>query len=211
MEGKASPATAEELRDQIHEMCRMAAEMLRTTWEAFRKQDAGPLTRADHLGKEIHQREKHLTASIAGSRPIMPETLAEGQHLFFAPAHLERIGDNVENLVRCVRTLVQEGMPFSERANKEINTLFERAIELLGAVADIVLTRNRVLVRHVLEQGERYQALASEYALAHQDRLIEGVCMARHSSLYLAILDYLKDIERHARQIAEKVSAGAPG
>jgi len=124
--------------------------------------------------------------------------------------HLERIGDNIEFLVRATQTMVREGVPFTERAMREINALFEKAIELMECVRDAVLTRNRVLVAHVLAEGQRYERIADEYALAHQQRLIEGVCMARASSVYLALLDYLKGIEWHTRQIAQRLSAAPP-
>jgi Na+/phosphate symporter len=133
-------------------------------------------------------------------------TLDPDQELFFVPMHLERIGDNSELLIRAIKTMIQEGIPFSERAMREINLLFEKAIELVECVQDVIITQNKVLTRHILEEGQRHEEMANEYALVHQQRLIEGVCMPKASSVYLAILDYLKGIEWHTRQIAQKFS-----
>ena len=44
-----------------------------------------------------------------------------------------------------------------------------------------------------------------EYSLSHYDCLIEGTCMPKSSSIYLAILDYLSDIEKHIRKIADRI------
>ena len=40
---------------------------------------------------------------------------------------------------------------------------------------------------------------------SHEERLIEGVCMPKASSAYLAMLDYLREITRHARRIGTRV------
>ncbi len=61
-----------------------------------------------------------------------------------------------------------------------------------------------MLVQYVLEAGRAFEETANDFAYAHQTRLIEGVCLAKASSLYLALLDDLKGVEWHTRQIAER-------
>ncbi len=209
MEGKVVVGLSDRLESDIYEMCQQTVEMLKLTWEGFRKQDIGPLQPAEKLGRDIHQREKALTELVVKKPGGQVGMLQSDQEIFFVPMHLERIGDNIEFLVRAVKTMVQEGIPFTERAMKEVNALFERAIELTECVRDVIRTRNRVLIKHIAEEGQRFEEMANEYALAHQQRLIEGVCMAKASSLFVAILDYLRGIEWHVRQIASKLSPGA--
>ncbi len=209
MERERVPGARRTLQDEICEMCRQTVEMLALTWEGFRKQDIGPLQPAEKLGKQIHQREKALTELVV-KRPAAQGDLSETeQELVFVPLHLERIGDNVESLVKAIKTMVQEGIPFTERAMREVNALFEKAIELTECVGDFVRTKNKVLVKHIAEEGQRYEEMANEYALAHQQRLIEGLCMAKASSLFVAILDYLRGIEWHIRQIGSRLSRRA--
>jgi len=58
----------------------------------------------------------------------------------------------------------------------------------------------------------RFQDLATEYARAHEERMVEGVCRPASSSAYLAILDYLREITRHSRLIARRIAPRpAPG
>lgn len=188
------------LRTEVHQMSQQAVEMLTLAWRAFRTQDLRPLEPLARLGREIHQREKVLTEAVASS----PPGDAPADPWRFAPMHLERIGDNIELLARAVSTMIVEGTPFTERAMREINTLFERAVELLECVRDLTVTGNRILVRHVLEAGRAFEETANDFAFAHQARLIEGVCLAKASSLYLALLDDLKGVEWHTRRIAER-------
>jgi Na+/phosphate symporter len=202
MERGAAIAAPDRLRSEVAEMCQQAIAMLQLTWEGFKRQQTATLQRAEQLGREIHQREKALTALAVGGSSEAPEAVGE---LVFLPIHLERIGDQIELLIKATRRMIQDGIPFTERAIKEINTLFAKGIELLECVRDVIQTRNRVLLRYILEEGERYQGLADAYGLSHQQRLIEGVCMPKASSIFVAMLDYLRGIEWHTRQIVQKL------
>ena len=63
------------------------------------------------------------------------------------------------------------------------------------------------VARHVEIECMRFQEVASSYAEAHETRLIDGVCQPQASSAYLAILDSLREVARHSRQIAHRVAA----
>jgi Na+/phosphate symporter len=178
-----------------------ALEMLSLTWASFRRHDAPILEPAEALGRSIHKREKDLTALLVAG--------PANDRLRFVPGHLERIGDAVGGLIRCLRTMDTEGTRFTDRGVREINTLFENAIELLRCARDLALTGNRVLARHIAVEGTRFHQLASDFAQAHEQRLIEGVCVARASSGYLAILDHLREVVRHTQRIADRATATA--
>lgn len=186
--------------DSLRALFQDTLEMLSLTWSSFRRHDPSRLEKAAALGRSIHKLEKELTAHLLGAP-------ADAEGLRFIPGHLERIGDAIEGLVRCLRTMETEGTLFTDRGVREVNTLFEQAIELLECARDLTLTGSRVLARHLEVESTRFQDLASEFARAHEERLIEGVCMPRASSVYLAILDYLREVVRHTRRIGERLTA----
>jgi phosphate:Na+ symporter len=121
------------------------------------------------------------------------------------PSHLERVGDNIELLLRCGASIIKDGVCFSDRAMSEINTLFDKAIEILQSARDALKTSDKEKLLSVTEEGRKFQEIIREYSLSHYDRLIEGVWMPKASSLYLAILDYLSGIEKHIRNIVERM------
>lgn len=210
MESEEVVRMSETLRGELQAMSQQTLEMLELAWKSFRKQYTPPLELAEKLGREVHQREKALTELAAKRLGGQTGALEADRDLFFIPMHLERIGDNIEFLIRAIRTMIQEGIPFTDRAMREVNALFEHAIGLVECVRDVISTKNRVFLRHMLEQGQRYEEMANEYTLFHQQRLIEGVCMPKASSLYVAIVDYFKGIGSHVRQIAQTLSTAAP-
>ena len=144
MATKANVLVPETLRGDVHQMCARTVDMLALVRESFRRQDLTRVDAAARLGREIHEREKALIGSVVGQ---------PGEGLVLVPIHLERIGDNLELLLRAIRTMVAEAVPFSERAMREINTLLDVVIELMECVRDAIPTGNRVLIRNVPAGG----------------------------------------------------------
>jgi Na+/phosphate symporter len=195
----------ERVRAEIQVMCRQSVEMLTLVAKAFRTQQAAALEPAKILGEEIHLREKALTDIIVKHLAREAGMMEANKAFLFVPMHLERVGDNIEFLIRAIGTMIKEGIPFTERAMGEINSLFEKAIEILECVRDTVPTNNKVLMQHIVNEGKQFEDKVDEFALLHQQRMIEAVGFPRASSMYLAILDYLKGIESHSRQIGLKL------
>lgn len=175
-----------------------ALEMLSLTWRSFHRHDAAGLDTAEALGRSIHKRERELTEGLLASPP-------DAEDIPFVPGHLERIGDAAEGLVRCLRIMEAESTVFTEGGTQEVNELFERALELTQCAGDLTLTGNRVLARHIEIESMRFEDQAGQFARAHEQRLIDGVCSPHASSAYVALLDYLREIVRHARRIASRV------
>lgn len=54
----------------------------------------------------------------------------------------------------------------------------------------------------VREEGHHFQAFSDQAALGHQKRLLRGVCVARASSIFLAMLDCLREFERYVQRMS---------
>ncbi len=198
------------LEGQLVHLADQTIEMMRMARQAFLKQRRPLVAQVLALGHDVHRIEKTLTAGLVpGPAPGADGGMAAGGERIFVPMHLERIGDNIEAFARAIERQAQDGIVFTDRAVNEIDRLLEKATELLEATRDILLTGNRTLVHHVLTDGPCFQATATEFASFHQERLIQGVCVPRASSIYLAMVDYLRGVERHLRDIVQKVSGQA--
>ncbi len=194
--------TPEALRDAVLEMCTQASEMLRLTRDAFLQPAPPALDRVSALGRELHLREKRLTDQVAMQLREYPWSLGTAEHLAFLPAALERIGDSVEALARCTQTIHREGIPFSEPAMAEVMGLFNRAVALVDRLAAVIRSGDRAGLALIREDGHQFQIFSDQAALGHQERLLRGTCVARASSLFLAMLDYFREIERYSRRMS---------
>jgi Na+/phosphate symporter len=118
------------------------------------------------------------------------------------PAHISRIGNDIEKLSECIDKKISENILFSDKAVKETIFLLQRLNEILTPTADIVLARNTFLSMYVEESQVGVGKMAIEYATLHEERLIKGVCLQVASSLYITMLDAIKSIAWQAKEIA---------
>ena len=202
--------TAAEFEAALAQTCAHLVEMLRLCRDAFIRMDAKPLERLKALAEEVHLREKRLTQHVTIQLREAPFSLGTAEQLKFAPAALERVGDAVEALARCAGRRILEDLIFSEAAIQEIRALFDGVTDVVETVGAAMTTRNHVLIRHLREDGARVQGQTHSYEAAHQERLMSGVCPSHSSSLYLAMLDGFREIERYTRRLADALGKPAP-
>lgn len=193
-------------------MCQSVVEMAAHARNGFAHQDEISLQAAEDLGRAVSEQEKLLVKRLTPAAAVAGWARRPDPEGIFIPLHLERVSDCLQLFSRAVRKkMLRDGVLFTARARHEILTLLDRALEILECVRDALRTGNRALVRHVLDESERYAQAASEYARFHEQRLIEGVCLPDASSVYLAMIDELKGVEWHTRQVALKLAASEAG
>jgi Na+/phosphate symporter len=118
---------------------------------------------------------------------------------------VERIGDCVEAVIRTVHTKVAEGTLFSDKAVAELSSIYNAVRDMARDVKDIVLTANPVLMEHTVAMSEKTSQAARDFATHHEERLITGVCQPKHSSLYLDMVDNLRMVSGHLKEMVEKL------
>jgi Na+/phosphate symporter len=198
--------TPDGLKNGILEMCGHAVEMLRLSRDAFQHYTAGNVQDLSDIGRHLHHHEKRLTDHVAMQLREHPMSLGSAEQLAFVPAALERIGDSVEALARCIGALHRDDVPISERGHVEILTLFGRSIELIECVSSAIRLGKPEALAPIREAGDVFQASCDEMAVYHQERLIRGVCKPRASSVFLSMLDSFREVERYVRRMTVQLT-----
>ncbi len=193
-------------RDAQHplvvQMSDQAVDMLKLVRDGFVRLDRNATEAALRIGRELKVTDQRAMASMIAASAPRPETAEQ----VFVPMHLGLIVRNIEALAEAATQVLSGTTLFTERATGELSNLFGLAIDLLESVRDAFRTGNRALIRHVLDEARRIESASNEYALSHQRRLIEGVCVPRASATFLAMLDDLKGVEWHAQEIVRKLT-----
>jgi Na+/phosphate symporter len=122
------------------------------------------------------------------------------------PSHLSRIGNAIEKLSECIDKKINDNILFSDKAVKETIFLLQRLTEILTPTADIVLARNTFMSMYVEESQVGVGKMALEYATLHEERLIKGVCVPKSASIYVNMLEAIKNIAWHSKEIAVKLA-----
>jgi Na+/phosphate symporter len=132
------------------------------------------------------------------------KTEVQKQYLNLIPA-FQTIGLALENLFSKMETKVELKVLFSEKALSEIKELYTILEKQFRDAKDYIATKNPVLKAEIKAGWEQVFKTIDEYAVIHQGRLIQGVCMPQASYLYLDIVDSIKRISRGLIDFVEKV------
>jgi Na+/phosphate symporter len=104
-----------------------------------------------------------------------------------------------------VKRKASEHILFSDRGVKEVNEVFQEAMDLLEDLPELISTENKQLARHMGERVRAVIKIASGFSEGHEERLIQGVCLPKSSPIYLGILESLKGIITHILEVSGKI------
>jgi Na+/phosphate symporter len=194
--------SSKELISKLYDMNQSAVECVYLMQNALIYNSLESLNDCEAKIKEISENEQILTPELVEKAKENPDL----RLYVIVPGHIERIGHSIENIIRCTRVKIREGISFGDRAVSEITFLMERLQEVLKNVSDIILARNSILREYVKESVAEIGRSANGFATLHEERLIEGLCTPKASPLFLDILDAIKVIAWHAKEIAEKLT-----
>jgi Na+/phosphate symporter len=209
---ESPPAEMTCLEEGLLVMLSRLMDMTTLAYKSLIIADPEKMEKCDALGREIHDEEKQLTHALVCSPSTTGEVL---KALVLFPGHLERVGDYVESIINCARVKARDGIPFSDKAHGELTELFGLLSSILKDMRGVVATAQWGQLAPVAEKQKKLAQMTMDFALAHEDRLLEGLCSPKASSLYLDILDSAKGAnERLARIVdsllkLEKASAAA--
>ena len=199
---ESPPAEVTCLEEGLLVMVYKLSEMAGLIHKSLIIADSAKLEKCELLGREIHEEEKGLTGDLVCSPATTGDIL---KTVILFPGRLERVGDLLESMINVAKIKARDGILFSDKALAELTELFELLKKILENFGDLLITRNRSLADHLLAEQKRLGQMTVDFALAHEDRLVEGVCAPKASSLYLDILDSVKNVGTHIREMIESM------
>ena len=118
-----------------------------------------------------------------------------------------RLTYNIQSTLDRVRGKSEHHILLSDQAVKEINDVFQKAIQLLKNVPTLLATESKSLAQRIGEEGWSMLKVADIYSEEHEERLINGICVPQHSPLYLSIIESLKGVMVHTLAVSGKIIA----
>jgi Na+/phosphate symporter len=185
-----------------HDIGKEIEDCIKVLQTAFNYHTVKPLGECKEKTEKIITEEPRVTQMVTAlvrNNPDMKPYVS-------VPVHLLRITENVVKLSEAVEKKVKGGILFSEKAVVEMNFLFQRLLDIIRPTADIIMARSSYLSQYVRESEANLTRIAIEYTTFHEERLIEGLCLPVSSSIYIGMLDAIKGIAWHAKEIAVKLS-----
>ncbi|MGR3179601.1 MAG: PhoU domain-containing protein [Candidatus Anammoxibacter sp.] len=190
-------------------MCYKATEILGGSIDGFLKNNIELVNEAEKKSKELHYEETDIV-NILVKKAKLASSLKERKYisgLITVGNHIELIEDNVLKLLGTIRKKIENSMLFSDKAVDELNYLFSNTKGILKSTADALVTKNRIIGKHILEEEEIIRNKACDFETVHEDRMISGVCVPEASRLYIDMVNSIREINWHIRQVLEKMFA----
>ncbi len=186
----------------LHEMINDAEECISNLQNAF-IYDAPQFlkectSKAETIKRDAPKISEHIRTQIERHPDLQPYVSI--------PDHILKIGTNIEKLSESVNKKIMGNILFSDRAVKESTFLLQRLTEVLAPTSDIILARNRFLGMYIQETQAEVEKKALEYATLHEERLIKGICNDAASIIFIAMLDAIKSIAWHSKEISVKLA-----
>jgi len=199
-----------EIKGKMIVVCQSLMRMLELSFEGFRRPTEESFKEAEEFEDKIYQCLSELTSFIVSKSPSS-EKEKEWVKLYLSIASsLDRMTYSIEGILDRVRGKAENHILFSDQADKEVNGVFQEAMRLLKNLPDLFTTESKSLARQIGEEGRSMFKIADGYSEVHEERLIDGICVPKHSPIYLGMIESLKGVMVHTLAVSGKIASLSP-
>ena len=193
------------LGDLANGMANITADiqtMLELSFQAFLKNNENILNDTKPIMEKIDDQVIELAVKV----PVLElEEKEEITKILSVINSLESMKYNVVKVMNQTSSKIYDGVLFTEKAVSELKSLFGLVVELVNDLNDVLITENQVLIKHIIDQVKVIEEETQKFATEHEERLVVGQCLPKSSTLYLLILDSLRDILWYIKSISKEL------
>ncbi|MFC1623740.1 Na/Pi cotransporter family protein [Candidatus Omnitrophota bacterium] len=204
----ATPSIA--LEQSVREIVRMLDISRLAVGEAMRAffdKEARFLKDVSAKENAIDNLQSEITNYVVkiSQRELTPEESEKLPVLLHSVNDVERIGDHAENLAELVERAIEEKLPFSDTAIKELNNIYHEVDSMMEDVKESFLSQDKERANAALKREEEINRLQLELRANHIRRLNNRECTPLSSVIFLDFVNNLEKIGDHLTNVAQAV------
>ncbi len=196
-----------EVAEKLVEVAQILGKMLEQAFQAFRKPTEKSMEEVEEAVNQVRQSSSELTHFLIGKSSSDEKGKEWVKPYLSISSNFDRMTYNIEGLIRQLRLMAKDQIFFSDRGVKEINDVFQEAMDFLESLPELILTQNKGLAQHIGEQVRSVMKIANAYAEEHEERLLRGICLPKSSPIYLGILESLKGVIVYTLEVGGTVTS----
>ncbi|OWZ84681.1 sodium:solute symporter [Natranaerobius trueperi] len=190
-------------RKEVIRMSKVAHEMVSEAFEAFLSGDSRKMKLVEQKEEVVDQLEKEISIYLS---TISYSSLTKNQSkqvtdLLNAINDIERIGDHSENLIDLTKSTIEDNLPFSDTAKKELTDFHEKLSEMYGMAIDAFENENYEKAQEVVDYDDVIDEMEKILRKHHMLRLNEKRCHPSSGVIYLDILSNFERIGDHSTNL----------
>ncbi len=194
-----------EIKEKMILVCQSLMRMLELAFEGFRRPTEESFKEAEEFEDKIHEYSSELTGFIISKSPSSEKGREWAKPYLSIASSFDRMTYNIEGILDRVRGKSENHILFSDQAVKEVNGAFQEAMRLLENLPNLFTTESKSIAQRIGEEGRSMFKIADGYSEEHEERLIDGICVPKHSPIYLGIIESLKGVMVHTLEVSGKV------
>lgn len=185
----------------------LAHQMVMEAMDSFFNQDAKKAEWVYENEELIDELAEQITAYLVQiSQTEMPPSLSKKHTgLLHSVTDIERIADHAENIAEMAMARIEENLPFSDLALKEISALSQLVSETYLQAISTLQHDSVEEAKKTLALEKRIDSLEKELRRNHISRLNTGKCFPGSGVVYLDIMSNLERIGDHSNNIGQTV------
>ena len=199
-----------EIKGKMTLVCQSLMRMLELAFDGFRRPNEESFNEAEEFEDKIYQSLSELTGFIISKNPSSEKEKEWVKPYLSIASSLDRMAYSIEGILDRVRGKSENHILFSDQAVEELNDLFQEAMRLLENLPNLITTQDKLLAQRIGEEGRSMLKIADGYSEVHEERLIDGSCVPKHSPIYLGIIESLKGVVVHTLAVSGKIVSLSP-
>ena len=189
---------------EIEHMGRVAMQNLKVSMDVLCNPDEEKI-------KEVYRREAYIdymnrkiTDYLVRANelvlPIADERLIGG--LFHVVNDIERIGDHAENFADSAKSRLEQQVPFSDKAKRQLQELNAKSVKILEYSLEMFKNRNYKHMEEILQLEDEIDAMEKKLQNSHVKRLTKNKCTPEAGMMFSDTISGLERVGDHATNIA---------
>ena len=199
-----------EIKEKMILVSQSLMRMLELAFEGFRRPTEKFFEEEEEFEDKIYEYSSELITFIISKTPSSEKEKEWVKPYLSIASSLGRLTYNIQSTLDRVRGKSENHILFSDQAAKEVDGVFQEAMRLLENLPNLFTTESKSLAQRIGEEGRSMFKIADGHSGDHEERLINGVCVPKHSPLYLSIIESLKGVVVHTLAVSGKIVSLSP-
>ncbi|MFC1709085.1 Na/Pi cotransporter family protein [Candidatus Omnitrophota bacterium] len=188
-------------------MLSIASDSVSVAAKSFLENDLSKLKLVPELEQTVDNLQSEITQylvelSQGNLTPLQSEELPV---LIHSVNDVERIGDHSENIIELAEHKVENNMPFTDEAIKELTLMWNELHSMMIETEGALKKNDLKLAESILLREERINRFQVELKKSHVVRLNQGSCSLKSGIVFLDFVDNLEKIGDHLTNVAQGI------
>jgi len=201
------PIAMEQARRETVRMINLACKSVSSAVKSFIEKDLSMTKKVPEIEEAVDNLQSAITQYLVelSQRNLSEEESQELPVLIHSVNDIERIGDHSENIVELTERSIEQKLPFTDDAMRELALMWNELNSMMIETAEALSKNDSVIAGKVLEREDvinRYQVSLKK---SHVGRVNRGACNLHAGIVFIDFVDNLEKIGDHLSNVAEGV------